>query len=182
MTSEDFEYAYELRVPKERVAVVIGKQGEVKKRLERETKTHLDIDSEEGIIQIKGDNALHLFTSREIIRAIGRGFNPEIALLLLKQDYGLEIINLNFFAKSEKDMLRLKGRVIGEGGKSRTTIEKLTDTYISVFGKTISILGEYGGLAFARKAIEQLVEGSQHSNVYKWLEKRQKEMRFKELM
>ncbi len=169
------DYFYELRIPKERVAVVIGKGGETKKKLEADTKTKLNVDSEEGLVSISGDNALHVFSSREVIRAIGRGFNPEIAILLLKQDYGLEIVNVADFAKNQKDIIRLRGRVIGEKGKSRTTIEELTETYISVFGKTISILGEFQGLATARRAIEQLLEGSPHSNVYTWLEKQHKE-------
>lgn len=176
MASTD-EYFYELRIPKERVAVVIGKGGETKKKLESETKTKLNIDSEEGLVSISGDNALHVFSSREVIRAIGRGFNPEIAVLLLKQDYGLEMVNISDFAKNQKDIIRLRGRVIGEKGKSRTTIEELTETYICVFGKTVTILGEFQGLSTARRAVEQLLEGSPHSNVYRWLEKQHKEMK-----
>ena len=48
---------------------------------------------------------------------------------------------------------------------------------ISVFGKTISIIGEFENLAVARKAIELLLSGSPHANVYKWLEKRRRDMR-----
>ncbi len=128
------EYNYELKIPKERIAVLIGKKGEIKKRIEEETKTKIKIDSKEGDILINGSDALNLFTAREVISAVGRGFNPEIAELLLKADYGLEIIDIaEFTGKSKSTMLRLKGRVIGKEGKSRKIIEELTECYISVY-------------------------------------------------
>lgn len=175
-------YAYDLKIPKDRIAVLIGKKGKVKKNLEEQTLTKITIDSKEGTVHLEGNNPIKLFSLREIIRAISRGFNPEIALLLLKQDYILEIISLKDFLKTKKSIERLKGRVIGERGKARNTIEKLTDTHISIYGKTISIIGFYNGVYLAKRAVEQLLRGSPHSNVYKWLEQRQHELRKKELI
>jgi len=176
------EYSYELKLPKERIAILIGKKGEVKKRIEEDTKTEIRIDSKEGDIFIKGDDALSLFTAREMINAIGRGFNPEIAELLLKGDYGLEILNITeFTGKNKSIMTRLKGRVIGREGKSRKIIEELTECYISVYGKTISIIGKPENLVNARRAVESLLQGSPHSNVYKWLEKRRREAKRREM-
>ena len=37
----------ELKIPKERIAVLIGKDGEVKSRLEEKGKVKIDIDSKE---------------------------------------------------------------------------------------------------------------------------------------
>jgi ribosomal RNA assembly protein len=177
------EYNYELKIPKERIAVLIGKKGEIKKRIEEETKTKIKVDSKEGDIFINGSDALNLFTAREVISAVGRGFNPEIAELLLKADYGLEIIDITeFTGKSKSTMLRLKGRVIGKEGKSRKTIEELAECYISVYGKTIGIIGKSEDLANARRAVESLLQGSPHANVYKWLEKRRREAKRREII
>ena len=157
------EYSYELKVPKNRVAVIIGKEGTVKRDLEESTKTKLTIDSKEGDVFVSGEDALGLYTAREIIKAIGRGFNPEIAKLLLKQDYVFEVVDLReFVGKSKEAMLRLKGRVIGREGKSRKLIEELTETNISVFGKTIGIIGSPDTAANARQAVESLLKGSTH--------------------
>ena len=174
------EFMYLLRIPKDRVAVLIGKNGETKKRVEQETSTQLKIDSKEGEVEVIGKDALGLYASREIIQAIGRGFNPEFALLLLKQDYAFEQININDYLKTEDAMQRLKGRVIGSEGKARKYIEEMTETHISVYGKTIGIIGETENASTARQAIESLLKGSQHSNVYHWLEKRRKEQKRKE--
>ena len=121
-----------------------------------------------------------MYSAKEIVTAIGRGFNPEIAQLLVKQDYSFEILNLNDFSKTKNDMKRLKGRVIGEKGKSRGTIEELTGAYISVYGKTVAIIGEISAVSLARRAIESLLSGSQHASVYKWLEKQRRDMKRKE--
>jgi ribosomal RNA assembly protein len=117
-----------------------------------------------------------------VIKAIGRGFNPDIAFLILKQDYVFELINMNDFAKTKNDSVRLKGRVIGSEGKSRNTIEELTETNISVYGKTIGIIGLQENVASARKAIESLLSGSPHSNVFRFLEKNRRIIKSKKVL
>ncbi len=173
------EFAYQVKVPKERIAVLIGKNGETKKMLCDATKTKLDIDSNEGEVNVSGDDALSLYSTREIIKAIARGFNPETAMLLLKQDYAFDIINLPDF-ENPNQFLRIKGRVIGKDGKSRRLIEEFTETYISVYGKTVAFIGQVDTLHLARKAVEMLIKGSPHSNVYQWLERRKRETKRRE--
>ena len=174
---EDMDFFYELKIPKERVAVLIGKNGEIKKQVEDETSTKIEVNSEEGDVKLSGKDSLKLYSAREIVKAIARGFNPEVALLLLKPDYCFELVNITDFAKTKGSEMRLKGRVIGSEGKSRKHIENLTDSNICVYGKTIGIIAEAEKLSLCRRAIESLLKGSPHSNVYKWLEKQRRELR-----
>jgi len=174
------EYLYDTKIPKERIAVLIGKDGITKKHIESATNIKLKIDSKEGDVFLEGEDALGLYSAREVVKAIGRGFNPEVALLLLKPDYMFEMLNMLDYVKSKNHMIRLKGRVIGAEGRSRKTIEDLTETYISVYGKTIGIIGFSENVAIAKKAIESLLSGSPHSSVYKWLEKRRSDMKRKD--
>lgn len=174
------EYSLEIKIPKERVAVLIGKSGETKKELEEYSESRIDVDSKEGDVKITGEDSLKMYACREVVQAIGRGFNPELANLLFKQDYALEIIPLLDYVKHKGHFERIKGRVIGANGKSRETIENLTNTYISVYGKTISILGRVEDIITCKKAVESLLLGSPHSNVYKWLEKNRKLIKQKE--
>jgi ribosomal RNA assembly protein len=171
------EFSYELKVPKDRIAVLIGVEGKTKSELERDTRCRIKVDSEEGEVTIYGSDALNLYILREVIKAIGRGFNPDIAKLLLNQNYLLEIIQLNDYSRTTKHQARLKGRVIGEGGKARRTIEELTGCYISVYGKTISIIGGAEALTACKRAIENLLNGSPHSVVYRSLEKQRKALK-----
>ncbi len=171
------KYFYQLKIPKSRIAVLIGKEGEIKKQIESETKTKISIDSKEGDVSVVGEDGLSIYSAREVINAIGRGFNPNVALLLLKGDYVFEKIDITEHAGSKNAMTRLKGRIIGSGGKSRKLIEELSGSYLTIYGKTIGIIGEPENVALSRKAIEMLIKGSMHSTVYRWLEKKGKELR-----
>lgn len=174
------EFSYELKIPKDRIAVLIGPKGEVKKDLEGQTKSKITIDSKEGDVFITGKDSLGLFAAREVVKAIARGFNPEIAQLLLKQDYVIEIVNITEYSDKKNHIQRMRGRVIGADGKARTTIENLTETYIVIYGKTIAVIGTNERAMLARRAVETLLDGSTHASVYKWLEKAAREIRKKE--
>lgn len=178
---EQQEFSYDLKVPKERVAVLIGKGGEVKKNIENATKCKLRIDSKEGDVFISGKDSIGLYTAREVVRAVGRGFNPEIATLLLKQDYMLDMLDLTDYAPTKNAQIRLKGRVIGSEGKSRRVIEELTETHISVYGKTIAIIGEISNVGVAKRALEKLLEGGMHSGVFRELENKRRDIKLRKI-
>lgn len=175
------EFSYELKIPKERIAVLIGKKGEVKKDLEQETKSKIKIDSDEGDVVIRGKDSLGLYTAREVIHAIGRGFNPDVAKLLLKPDYSFELVDVSDYADTKNSMIRLRGRVIGEDGKARRIIEQLTETNICVFGKTVGIIGEIANVSIAKRAIESLLQGSMHAGIYRDLEKKRSDLKLKKM-
>jgi ribosomal RNA assembly protein len=155
------DFSYDVKIPQERTAILIGKEGATKKHIEQESHCLLDITAE-GNVTVSGSDAIALYSTREIVRAIGRGFNPSIALQLLKTDFVLEII-------------RLKGRIIGQAGKARAQLEEFTETSISVYGKTVSIIGEAMAVTLAHQAVSMLIGGAMHKTVFKFLEKRRKE-------
>lgn len=182
--NENEEYFFSLRIPKLRIGVLIGKAGSEKRLIEKITNSRLDINSEEGIVNIFNKDSLILYSTKEVIKAVGRGFNPKVALLLLKDEYINEILNLrDFINKSKKHtLIRIRGRLIGEKGKSRKTIEDLTETNISIYGKTVSIIGKVESVSLAREAVIKLIEGSPHSNVFKFLEKKRRVLREEKML
>lgn len=171
------QLSHELRVPKDRIAVLIGEGGETKKKLETDLQMKILIDSKEGDITLIGEDAILLYTGKEIVRAIARGFNPDIALLLLKQDYAFELLDLTEYSKHQNHHQRLKGRVIGTKGKSRHIIEDATESFISVYGKTIGIVAPVENILITKQAVHNLLSGSPHSSVYRWLDKKRREMK-----
>ncbi len=135
----------------------------------------LTFDGEE-LPQLENLGNLNVWIAENIIRAINRGFNPKKALRLLNEEYVLEIIDLEpILGHSEKAITRVKGRIIGESGSMRSAIEQFANCYISVFGNTISIIGQSDDTRVARKALQMLIQGVPHKNVYSFLEKKYKE-------
>ena len=124
-------FSQELKIPKSRVAILIGKKGEIKRLIERKTNSNINI-SKEGEVEITSEDEINIFDAKPVISAIGRGFNPDVALMLLDETFSLIIISLKDYARTEKDMIRIRSRLIGKMGKARAMLEKLTNTFISV--------------------------------------------------
>ena len=163
-----------IRIPNDRIAVLIGKSGNIKSKIENLCHISLDIDGDTGevLIKSKGDvEKIQPFKAMEIVTAIGRGFSPENAMTLLKGDNTLYVIDLReFTGKSNANIERIKGRIIGEGGRSRRNMENLSSTHISVYGKTVSIIGDASKLRLTVDAISSISSGSMHGAVYDKLE------------
>ncbi len=158
-----------VKIPEERVSVLIGTRGSTKRVLEKGTKTKILIAVED--ITIEGDS-INVLDAENIVKAIGRGFSPESAMLLLDEENTLSIIDL---PKSENSQKRIKSRLIGTKGKSRRNLEHLTGTHISVYGRTVSLIGKYGDVDLAEQAINKLIKGVPHRFVYEFLEAKQDE-------
>ena len=163
-----------VRIPVERVGAVIGKEGATKRFLEKEMGVKLSVDSREGLVTVSADSALKTdpFSATRVVEAIGRGFSPQKARRLLEEGTALEVIDLRDYAgHSVNSLERIRGRVIGERGRSRRVIEELTSCSLSVYGRTVAIIGEGGEVQLASQAVKSLATGSQHKSVYNTLQK-----------
>ncbi|MDP2666393.1 MAG: KH domain-containing protein [Candidatus Diapherotrites archaeon] len=160
----------EFMIPKERIAVLIGPNGQTKKEIEQRTHCRMGIDSKSGDISIEGEDASHVLTAGNVVKAIGRGFSPPHAFRLFEEDHYFEIIYLpDLLGKDWKTLQSKKGRIIGKEGIIRKKIEQDTHTLISVYGKTISIIGKPDALARAVQAVTMLVKGAEHATVLNYL-------------
>ena len=174
-----------LKIPQNRVGALIGKNGEVKKSIEDLTGTILDIDSDEGTVYISPredmEDPLGVWNANHIVKAIARGFKPEIAKKLIHDDIYLEIIKLPLYVgKSKKALARYKGRIIGKDGKTRELITELADVDMAIYGKTVSLIGEMDNVMIAKEAIEMILNGSRHKSVYAFLENKKETLKLKE--
>jgi len=168
----------ETKIAANRIGALIGKSGATKKNLESKTGTKITIDSKEGTVKVEGaeENTVPLLRAIEVINAVNRGFSPERAFELLEdEDLLLDVIDLSGLAENPRQLDRLRGRIIGRDGRAREQIENITDTEISVFGKTVAIIGYPEQLKVARSAIEMLIQGVPHENVFAFLDKKKKE-------
>jgi ribosomal RNA assembly protein len=163
-----------LKIPRDRVGALIGPKGKGKRRIESYFGVTIEVESESGSVEITlnpgNRDFTAIFTVRNVVKAIGRGFSPRRAEILAKEDYDLHIIDLNEFVGDSKSAIeRVKGRIIGKNGRSRELIEELTETHISVYGGTVAYIGNPEGLEAAREALMKLIKGSFHKTVWNYL-------------
>lgn len=165
-----------VRIPAERVPILIGEKGSVKKRIEKMGSVKLKI-GRDGRVEISGEKPYEEYKALNVVKAIGRGFNPDIAMKLFNDEFYLKIIDLRSILPTEKAMRRQKGRIIGERGKARRMIEECSGASISVYGHTVGIIGMLDEVSLAEEAIEGIIEGKSHARVFATLQKAKKRMK-----
>jgi ribosomal RNA assembly protein len=172
-----------VRIPKERVGVLVGPDGKVKQNIEEKLMVELQIESESGgvtvVLSEKTNDPSLLFRAKDVVTAIGRGFSPEHAFRLLRnEDDIFDFIDFRvIFGRSESDIKRVKGRIIGANGKTRKLIEELTDASVVVYGHTVGFIGTFEQVDVAKNAVQMLIDGSQHHTVYKYLQRKRSEFK-----
>jgi len=175
------------KIPKDRIGALIGPEGRVKQAVEKKLKVELSIDSETGDVKIMlapdAEDPSLLFRAQEVIAAVGRGFSPERTFRLINdEDAVLEVIDLReLFGSSQAELKRVKGRIIGQEGKTRRIVEEMTEADVSVHGHTVAIIANLDQMEVAREAIKMLLRGSQHSTVYRYLHRKRRELKKKKL-
>ena len=127
------------------------------------------------------EDPLGVWNANHIVKAVARGFNPEVALKLVSDDIYLEVISLPLYiGKSKKALARYKGRIIGKDGKTREIIMEMAEVDMAIYGKTVSLIGEMDNIMIAKEAIEMILNGSRHKSVYGFLEHKKEDLKMKE--
>ncbi len=166
MSNSKFEQ--EVLVSRERFSLLAKKS--IQRQIETAGNIKLELKPQERIVRIVADDALTLWLGQQVIEAVGRGFSHTVAQKLFKPDNAYVLISLrDFGGRSRNQLQRLRSRVIGQQGRAKKTIQKYTNTDISIYGKTVAIIGSIGGVELARRAVEMLLRGAKHTTVYRFL-------------
>lgn len=160
-----------VKIPAERIKVVMSNA----RFLEEKGEIELSVSNEEGV-SIKSVDPIAEWKAIDVIKAIGRGFEPHVAILLFSDDYVLHIINLKEIFHKETQRRRVKSRLIGTKGKTRSTIEEVSGAFVCIYGNTISFVGKPEDVALAVKAANMLINGVGHGAVYLFLQKERKRL------
>ncbi|ERH12561.1 MAG: KH type 1 domain protein [halophilic archaeon J07HB67] len=167
-----------VKVPDDRVGVLIGEGGETMRRIESRAEVRLDIDSQTGAVGIEtvGDPVTGM-VAPDIVRAIGRGFTPDAALSLLDHDLRrFDLIDLAGQTRNENDLRRQKGRLIGEDGRTRELMEELSGAEVVIKGTTLGAIGQPEEVDAVRRATGMILDGAPHGAVYSFLERKHNEI------
>jgi ribosomal RNA assembly protein len=167
-----------VKVPQDRLGVLIGEGGETMREIEERAEVRLDIDSESGSVAIEavGDPVTAMIAP-DIVRAVGRGFAPESALTLLDDEMRMfDLIDIEAASRNKNDLQRQKGRLIGEDGRTRELMEELSGADVVIYGTTLGIIGQPEEVEAVRRAAEMLLDGAPHGTVYGFLERKHNEL------
>jgi len=172
-----------VKIPQDRIGALIGEGGETMREIEDRAEVRLDIDSESGSVKIESvGDPLTALKGPDIVKAIGRGFHPDDALALLSDEMMMfDIVDIDAASRNRNDFTRQKGRLIGEGGRTRELMEELTGASVVIYGSTLGIIGGPEQVDAVREAAEMLLDGAPHGSVYSFLERKHNEMEQKGL-
>ena len=136
-------------------------------KLEKKLNVKISILSKRVIIE---GNPLDEYEARIVLEAISFGFPAQIALSLKEEDILFRTLPIKHFTR-RKNMEIVRGRLIGTHGKTKQTIENLSNSRIIIKGNTVGIIGPAEEMDEVTTAFTNLIRGSKQSNVYKYLEK-----------
>lgn len=175
-----------LKIPDDRIGVLIGTEGETKRRIEDLAEVSIEVDSESGAVSVRrGEDAdpVRSLKGPRIVKAIARGFPPESALRLLDDMDGdeemmiYESIDIDAATGSDSERRAKKGRLIGRNGRTRELMEELTGAEVRIYGKTFGVIGTPQQVDVATTAAEMLLDGAPHGTVYSYMEDKRNEMK-----
>jgi len=174
-----------VKIPADRLGALIGKGGEVKREIAERLGVRITVDSDNSLVIIEpetpGAGYVNVMKAANIVRAIAAGFPPDKAMRLAEDDQILVTVDLKqLVGDAPNHLRRVRGRIIGERGRARRTLEEMTGTYINVGDYTVAIIGDYERAMAAKRAVEMLVEGRMHSTVYKYLDQVLREIKRRE--
>jgi len=144
----------------------IGKVIKNKEIIESSIKVKLDI---KGKVIVIGGAAEQTFIALQVIEAIDLGFSVNQALDLKQEDFILKKIPIKEISR-RTDLSQVRARIIGTKRRALNTIEDLTGCSIVLHDNTVGIIGGIEDVKRAEYALTNLIRGSEHANVYRYLE------------
>ena len=173
------------RIPKDRIAVLIGKRGSTRKMIEEACGAALHIESNSGDVSViwpedEVTDPVIKMKLPDVIFAIGRGLAPKRAVQLMEDEVFLRMYDIReWVGRQPNQTRRMRSRLIGTNGRIRSLIEELTGTEMAIYGSTVLVIGDQESLALATPAIEGILQGSEHGTVLFGLEQDRKRQRIR---
>jgi len=151
-------------------SLIVENMNKIKKAVPLiENKIKIKISFGKGNVNLEG-SAFDEFLVEKIIRAVDFGFHVEDALLLRDENFIIEFLDVKEYTY-RKNLKEVRARLIGTGGKARKTIENLTGAIIVVHNNKVGIIVDNFHLDSVTQAVQSLIHGARHGNVFAYLEK-----------
>jgi len=112
------------------------------------------------------------YESLIVLEAMQFGFSAKKSLSLLDDNFIFRKIPIKRFTR-RKNLKEVRARIIGKEGKTKHTIEQISncDIVINEYENEIGLIGQADEIEEATTALTNLIRGTKQANVYRFLEK-----------
>lgn len=138
-----------------------------KDELEKALKVKITVRADQ--VTLDGE-AVDEFEAAQIIEAMGMGFSAKKALLLKDPEYAFRKISIKHHTR-RKNLEEVRARIIGREGKAKKTMEDISGTFLALDNNEVGLIGPTEEIDNETTALINLIKGTKHANVYRFLEK-----------
>ena len=156
--------------------ILISSPEKIKKALPIiKSKIDIHTDLKRDSITINGEEFNEVIVEK-VIQALDFGFEIEDAMLLLKDDWDIEYINIKDHTH-RKNLEEIRSRIIGTKGKAKKAIESLTDSRIVLHDNQVGMISDVDHMEYLIQGMVSLIQGAKHGNVFSYIEKQNANLR-----
>nr|CCA14072.1 RNAbinding protein PNO1like protein putative [Albugo laibachii Nc14] len=161
-----------IRVPPHRFTPLKNDWPNLMKPIVEHLKLQIRMNTKIRCVELKNsphtEDAGALQKAADFVQAYMMGFEVQDAVALLRlEDLFIDTFEINDVKMLKGDHLsRAIGRLAGQDGKTKYTIENATRTRIVLADQKINILGNFANIKLARDAICSLIMGAPPGKVY----------------
>ncbi len=147
-----------------------------KDNLEQQLKVTITLSGKS--VTIEG-NPLDEYIASFVLEALTLGFSLKEALLLKDENISFRKLQIRDFTR-RKNIWDVRARLIGTEGKTRRTLEEISDCIVVINENTVGLIGPANNIDNAVQAVINIIKGSKQSNVYRYLERMNAEQKKQE--
>ena len=137
-----------------------------RKRLMEELGVTINNNGKEVSVEGKPEDE---YIAIQVLDALNYGFPYIEAISMKKENKELETVNIKEHT-NQSNLERVRGRIIGKGGKALKTLANLTDSAMELKENTVAIIANPENMERATEAVISIAKGAKHGYVYKGLE------------
>lgn len=114
--------------------------------------------------------AVNEYIALLVVEALALGFTLKQALSLKDEDKVFRKIHIRDFTR-RKNLHDVRARLIGREGKTKRTIEEISDCDVVIGESVVGIIGNATTVDSAVQAAINVIKGSKQANAYRYLER-----------